>query len=167
MELFLNVLLRLFCLMPIIGLAKPFLENNYRKYLVIFCFLFFFDTVLFGSLLFDGQNWNWFGNIARLFWTLTFIYTTKLLTKQEIGWTFHISDQKAVPIIVSAFIFLRLILRLIFQGLKGGYNLETFFYELTLPGITEEILFRGIFLGLLNKVYSQKRTFINTNFGWD
>lgn len=159
-------LVRLLALVPIFWMTSAGLNGNYKKLLLICSFLFMLDTIFFDVLLVDGLKWNWLGHAGRLLWTTCFIYNTTLVTKQNAGWTFSIRNAKTVFTLIASLILLRLTLRYVFQGFPAYYNFETFCYEATLPGISEEILFRGILLGLLNKVYIAKWTVMNTKIGW-
>ncbi len=35
-----------------------------------------------------------------------------------------------------------------------------------MPGVAEELIYRGLLLGLLNKISESKFKFLGTNFGW-
>lgn len=164
-QLFITGLLRLLCLVPVAILARRSFEKNSGKYLLLFCLLFLFDTILFGALL-GEQNWNWLGNIARILWILIFLSSTGFLTKKDVGLTGRISQRKAVFLIILAATLLRLILRLAFKGTAGGYDVETLLYQSTMPGISEELLFRGVLLGLLNRAFTPRLTLLNTTLGW-
>lgn len=140
-----------------------------RKPVLLFCLLFLLDTVLASLLnmdLFAGQQWNWAGKSASVVWALLFIYTTTLLSKKDMGWAWKIEQRKGVFAIVAFLLTARLALWFWFQGFGGGYNLETALFEATLPGLSEELVYRGILLGLLNKIFPVKWKLINTRFGW-
>lgn len=163
-----EALLQLLIIGLLILITGYSLKHKDQKFLIIFCLLFLLDAIIVGSLnisVAGGQKWNWIGKTGSLLWTVTFIFTTTLLTKKDIGWTFSIINQKGVLIIITVILFLRLAIRLFFQGFNSGYKIETLIYEATLPGIAEEIVFRGILLGLLNQVFLKKWIILRTSFG--
>jgi membrane protease YdiL (CAAX protease family) len=45
-------------------------------------------------------------------------------------------------------------------------HLETILFQATMPGIAEEIVFRGILLALLNKVFAMRWTLFGVRLGW-
>lgn len=75
-------------------------------------------------------------------------------------------QQKSVFAIVAFLLIVRLALRFWFQGFGGGYDPETALFQATLPGLSEEFVYRGILLGLLNKTFPIKWKLLNTRFGW-
>lgn len=165
---FAEALLQLLIIGLLILLTGYPLKRNDQKFLILFCLLFLLDAVIVGSLnisVVHDQKWNWIGKAGSLLWTVIFIFTTKLLTREEVGWTLSIINQKSVLIIIAIILFFRLAIRLFFQGFTYGYNIETFIYQATLPGIAEEIVFRGILLALLNQVFLKKWIILRTSFG--
>jgi uncharacterized protein len=47
------------------------------------------------------------------------------------------------------------------------FHVETILYQSTMPGMSEEVIFRGILLTLLNQAFvNPKWTFANVTFGW-
>ena len=162
-------LLQLSILLPFAWLARRSSPRNNDVYVYLFIVLFLLDSVLIRLLnirLFDGQQWNWGGKTASLLWALAFLYTTRIITKREAGFTPSVQQRQSVITIMAVLLLLRFALRLLFQGTGGGYRLETFLYEATLPGLSEEIVFRGILLSLLNRVFTRNLTWLNTRFGW-
>lgn len=162
-------LLQLLCVVIILIFARADFEKKAKPYLLMFALLFLLDATLIRALnisVFTGQQWNWVGKAASLLWAVIFIYTTRLVTKEDAGWTASIANRRSVLFIIAAFLVMRLLLRFFLQGFSGGYNAETFAYEATLPGLSEELVFRGIFLALLNKAFPPGWTFGKTIFGW-
>jgi membrane protease YdiL (CAAX protease family) len=50
---------------------------------------------------------------------------------------------------------------------KGGeFDLQQFLFQATIPGITEEIVFRGILLWILSKAFVPSIRFKGVLFGW-
>jgi uncharacterized protein len=144
--------------------------NNAVKFFLLFCLLHLIDTFLLQNFkipFFYNLQWNWSGKMASLGWALIFVFTNNILTKEEIGWTFKIANKKNVFLGIGILLFVQILLQTFFLGGNGQFcNLETFCYQATMPGFTEEIIYRGIFLGLLNKIFLSKWTFLSVTFGW-
>ena len=45
-------------------------------------------------------------------------------------------------------------------------NLETYLYQLTMPGIAEELFLRGTLLGLLSRMFPRTIPLLGTRSGW-
>jgi len=51
-------------------------------------------------------------------------------------------------------------------GRKGQFDAKTLLYLAILPGLNEELIYRGFLLGILNKILDKKFRLLKTNFGW-
>ena len=49
---------------------------------------------------------------------------------------------------------------------KAPFDTNTLFYTAIMPGVAEELIYRGLLLGLLNKIFERKFKVLGTNFGW-
>lgn len=90
--------------------------------------------------LFAGQ-WNWEGKIFSLLFSIFIIYALKI-DKQSVGLTLI---QKNIGKSIVALIVLTLLsfsLGLIFK--PGIPNLETIAFQATMPGLAEELAYRGV-----------------------
>jgi membrane protease YdiL (CAAX protease family) len=47
-----------------------------------------------------------------------------------------------------------------------GVSLETWLYQATLPGLVEEVLFRGVLLALLDRAFVVRRVVLGASIGW-
>jgi membrane protease YdiL (CAAX protease family) len=114
-------------------------------------------------------EWNWQGKILSILWCVLFICFTKFLTKEESGFTWKINKSAWLPFIIICVIGISVQLLDVFSG--GGlkdlhFGKEHFFYELTMPGLSEEMAYRGIILGLLNKVFVSRKNILGATVGW-
>ncbi|PTS95164.1 CPBP family intramembrane metalloprotease, partial [Pedobacter sp. HMWF019] len=121
------------------------------------------------NMEFFGLKFSWIGKILSLATSLVIIYSVSKSNRQEIGFTTKMNSKKQV-IIGLSFFFSFLLFDFIFKIIlfpKGGhFDLETFAFQATLPGLTEELAFRGISLWLLEMVFPPKWTFKGIKFGW-
>lgn len=150
---------------------KPWQKaNNVQKITLFFCIFHLIDVALiqnFKVSFSDNQEWNWGGKIASLSWTLIFVFTNPILTREDIGWTLKIAHKRSIFLGIGTLLFVQIILQILILGGSGQFcDKETFFYQATMPGFAEELVFRGIFLGLLNKIFLFRWTFLNVTFGW-
>jgi uncharacterized protein len=153
-----------------VGIKPRNKANNAVKFFLLFCLLHLIDTVLLQNLKIPfsyNLQWNWSGKIASLCWALIFVFTNNILTKEDIGWIFKIENKRNIFLGIGILLFVQVLLQtLILGGNEQFCDLETFFYQATMPGSSEELIFRGIFLGLLNKIFISKWTILSITFGW-
>lgn len=70
-----------------------------------------------------------------------------------------------VLLVSVTFLFLRMIPK-VMAGNFHPFHLETLAFQATLPGFSEKIIYRGILLGLLNRVYLPTITIFKAKVGW-
>ncbi|MBN1949858.1 MAG: CPBP family intramembrane metalloprotease [Bacteroidales bacterium] len=49
---------------------------------------------------------------------------------------------------------------------KGSFDAKTLLYLAIMPGINEELIYRGFLLGFLNKIFAKEFKLSGTSFGW-
>lgn len=117
---------------------------------------------------FQGQQWNWVGKGLAIIVGLLFIAIIPTFNRTTFGITTKMSWSETKPLLTFCFIYL-----IIRTGLYATssdatliINAETTFYQATLPGLQEELLYRGILLGLLSSIFiNPSFKFLKVNFG--
>lgn len=162
-------------ILPIVIIALIKSEKGPLKYLAFFVLYFLFDCYLqqlsmkFINLEFMGLRFTWAGKLLSLATSLVVIYTVSKSDRQEIGFTTKTNAKKLVKsglLFFFGFLLFDFIFKMILFPKGGSFNLETFAFQATMPGLTEEIAFRGISLWLLDKVFISEWTFKGLKFGW-
>ena len=129
------------------------------KILLIFSMFFLLNSILlylpleFKELRIINGKWNWTGKIFAVLGSIIFLLIYRKFNLKDYYLTFK-QDKKFLKkgiIIISVILVIQSILSLIYNTPKE-WNTETILYQLTMPGIDEEIAFRGIMLGLLSKI---------------
>lgn len=143
---------------PIILITLKNRKPETLKILLIFSVYFILHrTLLYLPLkfevlrVFDG-NWNWTGKIYAVLGSVIFLMIYRKFTLADYHLTFHQNKgflKKGISIIIL--ILLVQSLFIILYDTPKDWNTETILFQLTMPGIDEEIAFRGIMLGLLIK----------------
>lgn len=168
-----DTLLQLLVLTPLVFIARQ--GNGKLKIgVIIVAAIIFIATSVATDLLshislFQGQQWNWVGKIVSLLLALAFIFVTKQYTPREFGLTTKVELNGAKPIMLICAVYFLLRLFLYLAGTKEAntFHIETILFQATLPGLEEEVVFRGILLTLLNSAFVKaKWTFANVSFGW-
>ena len=149
-----------------------FRKNDLRKYLLFFIMFFFIDQFLtrnicFPEFLVIGTYWNWIGKIASTLFSLIAILI--LQKKFRIDFAFTLKQRKGslkpTLITVGILVIIGFIVIWLLSS-KGNPTLETHLFQLTMPGIAEELAFRGLFLGLLNNVFKKSCRILGAEMRW-
>jgi membrane protease YdiL (CAAX protease family) len=114
-----------------------------------------------------GLQMNWMGKLLSILFGLLVIYGWRLVSPQEVG--------LVKPISGSWRLVMPVVLVLALAQFTGGFfnrhhhappSWEAHLYELIMPGIAEELFSRGIFLGLLSRVFPRTIPFFGTRTSW-
>lgn len=158
----LNALIQFVVILPFLFFGKRRFDKPEYRFLGIFMVMFLLWSVLTNGLsniiVNDQQTWNWVGKVAGLLLSVFFVYRNKLISKTEIGWTVKFRKGTLMPIIYTVMLLLlaRLIIYLTFETANPDFDLETIVFQGTLAGLCDELLFRGILLALLNRVFTAR-----------
>jgi len=95
-------------------------------------------------------RWNWEGKALSLAGALAFVALSSL-TATEAGLTLRQRAGSVRPAVLATFAFTAVSfgLGLLFGG--GAPDAETVVFQLTAPGLAEEVAYRGVFIGLLHR----------------
>lgn len=168
-----DAILQLLIVIPLVVAARKSKENFKTEWLIAAALVFVLTSVATDLLsqitIFTGQQWNWTGKVASLLIALIFILLFKPLTSKEFGLTTKMNWTNANPILLicTAYFFLRFLIYYTATKQITPFHTETILFQATLPGLEEEIVFRGILLTLLNRVFARpKWTLAKVPFGW-
>jgi len=121
-------------------------------YLALDDFITGLPTVAHSLVLF-GAHWNWTGKIYSIVLSLLAITAFKL-SPQAVGLTLEQSHLKIGAIAVLLFIVWGTCLGLLFK--PGVPDAETLAFQAVMPGISEELVYRGIVPALLLGLVQRK-----------
>ncbi|KFC18640.1 CPBP family intramembrane glutamic endopeptidase [Chryseobacterium sp. FH1] len=162
-------------IVPFIALAIFKSEKVNLKYLGLFVLYFLTDSYiqhlskLYFDLEFIGLKFAWIGKILSLCFGLIVIFSVSKKDRQEIGFTTKTNSKSQVKsgvLIFLGFLVFDFIFKMILFPKGGDFDLETFAFQMTMPGLTEELVFRGILFWLLDKAFEPKWNFKGVKFGW-
>lgn len=158
----LSALLQFVIVLPFLFFGKGKFDKSEYRFLGIFALMFLLWSVLTNGLaniiVNENQTWNWLGKVAALLLGVFFVYRNKLISKSEIGWTIKLKKGSVMPVVYTILLVLlaRLIVYLSFEKVNTEFDLETMVFQGSLAGFCDELLFRGILLALLNRVFTAK-----------
>ncbi|EOR93751.1 hypothetical protein ADIARSV_3091 [Arcticibacter svalbardensis MN12-7] len=158
----LNALLQITLILPLLFFGKGRFNKDEYRLLGIFVVMFVLWSVitngLGGVVVGNGQSWNWVGKVSGLLLGVFFVYRNKLITHNEIGWKLNFNPGSVKPVLFTLILILlaRSIFYITFEHQVKTFDLETLIFQGTLAGLCDELLFRGILLALLNRVFTAK-----------
>lgn len=112
-----------------------------------------------------GGDWNWQGKLLALGATLAIAALpafgwrrSGLMLSQEPG------SLKAVIPVVALYCAFFVAIALAFPG--GETDAESTAFQLTMPGLEEELFYRGILLFALDRAFTGRKRFLGVDWGW-
>ncbi len=140
-------------------------RENYLRILFFALIYAVYQIVLVLPRLFQPLNliessWNWDGKIyGILFGVMCYFIFRKYFSDNDFFTLKQDKDGFKKSSLVAIFIIILATTIGILLG-SDKFNLETLAFQLTMPGIDEEIMFRGILLGLLLSALKSKILFL-------
>lgn len=138
------------------------LRPSYKLFLTLFGLILLEDFVL--NILrgkhFFGLEYNWQGKILETLWPLLAVYAFRWFDAKKVGYPFSHkrSDYLLAVLLGGAIAFVAWSMDY-FSGYKNLFpSTETIIFQMTMPGIAEESVYRGIFFALFGRYCPQKWT---------
>lgn len=114
-----------------------------------------------------GLHYNWLGKLLAILLSLGLIYWLRWVSPQESGLQRPRPDSwRVVGLVALAAALLQLLSGYLVRHHGRPPSGETFLYQLTMPGLAEELFERGVLLGLLNRVFPRNIPFFGTRTSW-
>jgi membrane protease YdiL (CAAX protease family) len=153
---------------------------KFKAYIGIFFIAFFADNLLIimpnaypALQVIPNHTWegflvcSWSGKLYSILFILALLYFTRqLLARDEVGLTFHQNPGFLIPAVLVITILAAWATRVGFNSLKGTYDPLTLLYLALMPGINEELVYRGVLQGILNKILPLKINLLGAWVGW-
>ncbi len=165
-RLLLEPILQIVLIIPLAILL--FIKRTKENYLRILFFTLIYIVYqivlvlpqLWKPLDFIDSRWNWEGKILAILFGIICYFAFRKYFSENDFFTFkqdkdNFKNAVSVAVIV---IILATIIGLLYPA--APFNSETLAFQLTMPGIDEEIMFRGILLGLLASSLREKIPFL-------
>ena len=152
--LFINPLLNIAVILPLLLLfmKERTWENYFRIFSVILCY-FICNLALTVQFHVDflniiGGNWNWDGKTYGIIWGIAAYFIFRNQFSENNFFTFRQNKEGLKSAIWAAVLVIGIPTLLGTLNTKE-FNLETLLFQITMPGFDEEIMFRGVLLGLM------------------
>lgn len=116
-------------------------------------------------LSFGSSNWNWEGKVLAVLLSLA-VASLPIIGWKRAGLTLE-QDRRGLAgaLVLSALlVVLFLGLALYFPG--QGFDLDSLAFQLTMPGLDEELFYRGVLLLMLNEAFGKPVRILGAWMGW-
>ena len=165
----LNAGLTLLCTLPFI-LVALWRSRTRRWGLVLFVgslvILFNAVTELPRVNGFQHLHWSWQETLLTIAWTLLVVWLTPGVSFRSIGVTSRLNPGWLKPGIIALLIAAAVPAVVFILGSRVRLTREGWAYLLVMPGLAEELLFRGLYQSLLNSALGRCWRFGGAQFGW-
>lgn len=162
-------------MIPFIAIAI-FKNKNFQPKFLMYFLLYFLADCFIQALAKDyfhfktfGLNFAWGGKILSLALALGIIFSVSKENRRLIGFTSSTNSRKQVKfgiLVFFGFLLFDFIFKMILFPKGGNFDWETFLFQASMPGLTEEIAFRGISFWLLDKAFPSSWNYRGVQFGW-
>jgi uncharacterized protein len=118
-----------------------------------------------------GDRWNWGGQLLSLagaLWVAWLLARKAHVAPREMGFTWAQRPGSVRPALwVSAAALSGNVSLMNLSSFRlPGVPPETWLYQATMPGLVEEVLFRGVLLALLDRAFGTRRVVFGAPVGW-
>lgn len=111
--------------------------------------------------IFSSLEWNWTGKGFAILASLAFLVVWRGISWREVGFA-GLRKGSWLPFLVVALV----LTPLGSQAEAGPVKTETLLFQLIMPGIDEELVYRGILLALLNRAFGRPWKVLGASVGW-
>jgi membrane protease YdiL (CAAX protease family) len=161
--------LRLACTLPLVALAAWRSHTRRWDLLFLVAFLVVLDVALVEVPRLDGfqhHHWSWQESILSSGWPFLLVILVPGISLASIGVTSRFRPEWLKPSIVAGLIALAVPAVFFVLGARKKLDAEGWAFLLIMPGLAEELVFRGVYQSLLNRVFGKPWRLANAEFGW-
>lgn len=115
--------------------------------------------------LFAGSDWNWQGKLLALAATLA-VAALPAFGWRRAGLTLAQAPGSLVAALPAALLYCAFFAAIALAFPAGPANADTIAFQLTMPGLEEEIFYRGVLLLALDRAFRGRVRFLGVEWGW-
>jgi CAAX protease family protein len=127
--------------------------------------------ILDKHLQFPNVDWNWAGklySLAAMLVVSIYLIATRKLTARDIGLTLHQAPGtgRALLTVILPYLVVITVLMLAMFGFTKPPTRETLAYQATMPGLAEELSYRGVQLAIFNRMFTGRFRLFGAEIGY-
>jgi membrane protease YdiL (CAAX protease family) len=115
---------------------------------------------------FQHLHWSWQECLLSTAWPFLLMALVPGISSVSIGVTSHFRPGWLKPSIVGLLLALAVPAVFFILGARKRLDAEGWAFLLIMPGLAEELVFRGVFQSLLNRVFGKPWRLADAEFGW-
>jgi uncharacterized protein len=157
------------CTLPFVGIAAWHSRTRRWGLLFFVACLVVLDVALVEIPRVDGfqhLHWSWQESLLSSAWPLLLVALVPGISLASIGVTSHFRSGWLKPSIVALLVALAVNAVFFSLGARKTLDGEGWAFLLLMPGLAEELVFRGVYQSLLNRVFGKPWRLANAEFGW-
>lgn len=109
----------------------------------------------------------WQIKLASIVWGVAFVFLYKPISLKEFGLTIKLRPGSLKLVVISSIIVAASLLTYHYLSDPfGTKSTEYIIFQSTMPGLAEELTYRGIFLALLNRAFGKSWNLFGAKIGW-
>jgi len=157
------------CVLPFVLIATWHSGTRRWSLLLFVAFLVVLNLALGEIPRVDGfqhLHWSWQECILSTAWPFLLVALVPRISLASIGVTSHFRPGWLKPSIIAGLLALAVPLVFFFLGVRKKLDAEGWTFLLIMPGLAEELVFRGVYQSLLNRVFGKPWRLAGAEFGW-
>lgn len=161
--------LTLLSILPFVAIAAWQSRSRRWGFLLFIACLIVLDTALLEIPrigVFQRLHWSWQESILSSAWPFLLVAVVPGISLASIGVTSRFRPGWLKPSIVAGLVALAVPAVFFALGARKKLDAQGWVFLLLMPGIAEEIVFRGVYQSLLNRVFAKPWRLAGAEFGW-
>jgi uncharacterized protein len=165
----LTVLVSLAAISPVLLVALFTSRTRRRKLLLVVAAVLLLDMTLAMAPAvgpFRGLTWNWQGKLLETLVTVCFAALLSCVSLRDLGLGFRLVPGSARSVWIATLLCLAGAAVPVSLGMGLPLTWETLLFQASLPGLSEEFVFRGAMQSLLDRVFDRPWKLLGASLGW-
>jgi len=161
--------LTLACMLPFVWIAAWRSRTRRWGLLSFVASLVVLDVALVELPRVDGfqhLHWGWQESLLSSTWPFLLVAVVPAISLVSIGVTSRLHLGWLKPSIVALLVAVCVPAVFFIVGARKKLDREGWVFLLIMPGLAEELVFRGVYQSLLNRAFGKPWRFANADFGW-
>jgi membrane protease YdiL (CAAX protease family) len=115
---------------------------------------------------FQHRHWSWQESLLTAAWPFLLVAVSPAISLNSIGVTSRFCKGWLKPSTAALLVALAVPSLFFLLGARKDLDLEGWVFLLTMPGLAEELVFRGVFQSLLNSMFGRPWRVAGAEIGW-